>query len=74
MLGDMAHSDPATMSMIYFVRHGQNLANVDRVLSHQVVDYSLTVDQPERGRDRTGLREQPPARSQDQAPTPRPLP
>lgn len=46
MLGDVAHSDPATMSLMYFVRHGQNLANVDRVLSHHVVDYSLT----ERGR------------------------
>ena len=45
-LGEMAQSDPATMSMIYFVRHGQNLANVDHVLSHRVVDYSLT----ERGR------------------------
>ncbi len=30
------------MSLIYFVRHGQNRANVEHVFSHRVVDYSLT--------------------------------
>lgn len=30
------------MALIYFVRHAENRANVERVLSHKVVDYSLT--------------------------------
>jgi probable phosphoglycerate mutase len=27
---------------LYFVRHGENQANIDKVLSHKIVDYSLT--------------------------------
>src|SRR2546429_3387252 len=30
------------MPCVYFVRHGQNQANIDRVLSHRVVDPPLT--------------------------------
>lgn len=27
---------------LYFVRHGENQANIERILSHKIVDYSLT--------------------------------
>jgi broad specificity phosphatase PhoE len=30
------------MGLMYLVRHGENRANVERVFSHRVVDYSLT--------------------------------
>jgi broad specificity phosphatase PhoE len=30
------------MPLLYFIRHGQNRANVEHVLSHRVVDFSLT--------------------------------
>jgi broad specificity phosphatase PhoE len=27
---------------LYFIRHGENLANVERIMSYKIVDYSLT--------------------------------
>src|SRR5436190_18374914 len=30
------------MGRIYLIRHAENRANVDRLMSHRVIDYSLT--------------------------------
>ena len=30
------------MGRIYLVRHAENRANVERLMSHRVIDYSLT--------------------------------
>ena len=34
---------------LYFVRHGENQANIDRIFSYKVVDYPLTAKGVQQG-------------------------